>query len=93
MPDTGRLTTGFTVTIPGGTPVIVMSCATEVDVPMSPAPVLIIYMVVVELRDWTGWTDSWETKGLLRGPNVTWSTLERPATISALPRTQYWSPP
>ena len=76
--------TTFTDTAPGGTPVSEKSWATLVP----PKPVLTMYSVVVELRDWTGWTEA----RLLLGPNEARSMLDAPASISLLLRTQYCAP-
>jgi len=76
--------TVLTVTEPGGTPVMENS----MTLLEQQEPVLTMYWVVVELRDWTGCTEN----KLPFGPKETRSRLDAPETISLLLMIQYWAP-
>src|SRR5438552_10517360 len=78
---------GASETVPGGVPVIENS-TTLLPLVAFPTPLLTMYSVVVELRDWTGCTEAWVAKG----PKDTRSNGEDPTTISFLLITQYWAP-
>lgn len=66
-----------------------MSCGTQPrQAPVTFAPTVTMYSVVVELRDWTGCTEN----KLGFGPKVAKSTLEAPEVISDLLSTQNWAP-